>query len=45
MADSENPNLTNPIELMALLDIEFEERTPTRVTGQGRTQQLWQVEP
>jgi uncharacterized protein (TIGR00369 family) len=33
MTDSGNPNLTNPSKLMALLDIEFEERTPTRVTG------------
>src|SRR5437763_13525818 len=31
MADS--PNLTDPSELMALLDIQFDERTPTRVTG------------
>ena len=31
MADS--PNLTNPSELMALLDIQFEQRAPTRVTG------------
>jgi 1,4-dihydroxy-2-naphthoyl-CoA hydrolase len=33
MADSQSPNLTNPSELMALLDIQFDERTPTRVTG------------
>jgi 1,4-dihydroxy-2-naphthoyl-CoA hydrolase len=33
MADSVHPNLTNPSELMALLDIQFEELTPTRVTG------------
>jgi uncharacterized protein (TIGR00369 family) len=33
MTDSGNPNLTNPSKLMALLDIQFEERTPTRVTG------------
>jgi uncharacterized protein (TIGR00369 family) len=33
MTDSVNPNLTTPSELMALLDIQFEERTPTRVTG------------
>jgi uncharacterized protein (TIGR00369 family) len=33
MTDSGNPNLTNPSEFMALLDIQFEERTPTRVTG------------
>ena len=33
MTDSESPNLTNPSELMALLDIQFDERTPTRVTG------------
>jgi uncharacterized protein (TIGR00369 family) len=33
LTDSVNPNLTTPSELMALLDIQFEERTPTRVTG------------
>ncbi|HET7047991.1 MAG TPA: PaaI family thioesterase [Solirubrobacteraceae bacterium] len=33
MTDSVNPNLTTPSELMALLDIQFDERTPTRVTG------------
>ena len=33
MADSVNPNLTTPSELMALLDIQFDERTPTRVAG------------
>ena len=33
MTDSVNPNLTNPSELMALLEIQFDERTPTRVTG------------
>jgi 1,4-dihydroxy-2-naphthoyl-CoA hydrolase len=33
MTDSGNPNLTTPSELMALLDIQFDERTPTRVTG------------
>jgi uncharacterized protein (TIGR00369 family) len=33
MTDSGNPNLTNPSELMALLEIQFDERTPTRVTG------------
>ena len=44
MADSENPNLTNPIELMALLDIEFEERTPTRVTA-GPNATALEVEP
>jgi len=31
MADS--PNLTNPSELMGLLDIQFDERTPTSVAG------------
>jgi 1,4-dihydroxy-2-naphthoyl-CoA hydrolase len=33
MNDSVTPNLTTPSELMALLDIQFDERTPTRVTG------------
>ena len=33
MTDSGNPNLTNPSEFMALLDIQFDERSPTRVTG------------
>jgi 1,4-dihydroxy-2-naphthoyl-CoA hydrolase len=33
MTDSQSPNLTTPSELMALLDIQFDERTPTRVTG------------
>ena len=33
MTDSVNPNLTTPSELMALLGIQFDERTPTRVTG------------
>jgi uncharacterized protein (TIGR00369 family) len=33
LTDSVNPNLTTPSKLMALLDIQFEERTPTRVTG------------
>jgi uncharacterized protein (TIGR00369 family) len=33
MTDSANPNLTDPSELMALLDIRFDERTATRVTG------------
>jgi uncharacterized protein (TIGR00369 family) len=33
MADSVNPNLTTPSELMSLLDIQFDERTPTRVAG------------
>ena len=33
MTDSVNPNLTNPSELMALLEIQFDERTPMRVTG------------
>jgi 1,4-dihydroxy-2-naphthoyl-CoA hydrolase len=33
MSDSGNPNLTDPSELMALLDIQFDERTPTRVSG------------
>jgi 1,4-dihydroxy-2-naphthoyl-CoA hydrolase len=33
MADPVNPNLTTPSELMALLDIQFDERTPTRVAG------------
>jgi uncharacterized protein (TIGR00369 family) len=33
MTDSVNPNLTTPSELMALLEIQFDERTPTRVTG------------
>jgi uncharacterized protein (TIGR00369 family) len=33
LTDSVNPNLTTPSELMALLDIQFDERTPTRVTG------------
>ena len=33
MTDSVNPNLTTPSELMALLGIRFDERTPTRVTG------------
>ena len=33
MADSDHLNLTTPSELMALLDIEFDQRTPTRVTG------------
>jgi 1,4-dihydroxy-2-naphthoyl-CoA hydrolase len=33
MSDSGKPNLTNPSELMALLDIQFDERTPTRVAG------------
>ena len=33
MAESESPNLTAPSELMALLDLHFDERTPTRVTG------------
>ena len=45
--------LSAPSELMRLLEIEFEERGPTRVAGsipaderhhQGRTQQPWQVE-
>src|SRR5215475_13669717 len=30
---TDSPNLTTPSELMALLDIEFDERTPTRVSG------------
>lgn len=33
MADTEITDLTAPSELMALLEIEFDERTPTRVTG------------
>ena len=33
MTDSGNPNLTDPSELMALLEIQFDERTPMRVTG------------
>jgi 1,4-dihydroxy-2-naphthoyl-CoA hydrolase len=33
MSDSGTPNLTDPSELMALLDIQFDERTPTRVAG------------
>jgi uncharacterized protein (TIGR00369 family) len=33
LTDSVNPNLTTPSELMALLGIQFDERTPTRVTG------------
>jgi uncharacterized protein (TIGR00369 family) len=33
LTDSVNPNLTTPSELMALLDIQFDERSPTRVTG------------
>ncbi|HEX4670765.1 MAG TPA: PaaI family thioesterase [Solirubrobacteraceae bacterium] len=33
MTDSENPDLTAPSELMALLEIQFDERTPTRVAG------------
>ncbi len=33
MTDSVGPNLTTPSELMALLEIQFDERTPTRVTG------------
>jgi 1,4-dihydroxy-2-naphthoyl-CoA hydrolase len=33
MPDSGNPNLTAPSELMALLDIQFDERTATRVAG------------
>jgi 1,4-dihydroxy-2-naphthoyl-CoA hydrolase len=33
MTDSVPPNLTTPSELMALLDIQFEERSATRVTG------------
>jgi uncharacterized protein (TIGR00369 family) len=33
MSHSANPNLTTPSELMALLDIQFDERTPTRVSG------------
>ncbi len=36
MTDSVNPNLTAPSELMALLEIQFDERTPTRVAGSGR---------
>jgi 1,4-dihydroxy-2-naphthoyl-CoA hydrolase len=30
---TDSPNLTTPSELMALLDIQFDERTPTRVSG------------
>lgn len=33
MTDSVNLNLTTPGALMALLEIQFDERTPTRVTG------------
>ena len=41
------PDLTAPSELMALLDIEFEETTPTRVTGSiaadQRHHQPWEL--